>query len=120
MEPFRALLALIEVIEDVRTAVQIHQVGSSLGLVTHVKVLALRHGLVLVLRPSAGGSRLASLSRVDLASTARDRHRRGVLARLPIGLLPGSSVVDDVDLIADHDGSVGIGIAVAVQVGRAC
>lgn len=79
MEPFRALLALIEVIEDVRTAVQIHQVGSSLGLVTHVKVLALRHGLVLVLRPSAGGSRLASLSRVDFAPAARNRHRCGVL-----------------------------------------
>lgn len=118
MEPFGASFALVEVIEDVRAAVQIHEVGSSLGLVPHVEVLALRHRLVLVLRPSSGGSRLASLSRVDLASTARDRHRRGVLARLPIGLLPGSSVVDDVDLIADDNGSVGVGVA--IQVGRVC
>ena len=43
VEALRVLIALIKVIEHVGATVQIHQIGCSLSLVAHVKVLALRH-----------------------------------------------------------------------------
>ena len=43
VEALRVLITLVQVIEYIRTTVQVHQIGRRLSLVTHVKVLALRH-----------------------------------------------------------------------------
>ena len=67
------------------------------------------------MRPSTRGSRLTALPCIDLAPVARNRVRCRILALLPICLLARGSIVDDVDLVADNDGGVGIGVAVEVR-----
>ena len=109
MEPLGAAFTLVQIIENVLTAVEIHQISSCRSLITHrVEVLTRGRIRIGALGRSASnllGSRLTPLPRVHFRPSARNGHRCCILILLCRGVLArrGCPVINDVDLVAHHD-----------------
>ena len=117
MESLWASFALVQIVKYILATIEVHQVSSCWSLITHrVEVLALCCRLIGVLGGSASdflSSRLTPLPRIHFRPSARNRHRSWISVLLSIGLpRRWCSIVNDIYLIAHHDWSMWILVAV--------